>query len=152
MNYKKWLNINTQNLKNKVIILTGSTGGLGNEIANFLGGLNANITYSNNNVEAVDDGRVAYDASMFIIRSGNSKLSENYAVSTIFAVGNAVDSAKSDLISNTMDFEAISYITREQIENVTTYSTLEISRTRYYGDYLVIDAGSNQIIDQELFV
>ena len=114
-------------------------------------GLNANITYSNNNVEAVDDGRVAYDASMFIIRAGNSKLSENYALSTIFAVGNAVDSAKSDLIANTMDFEAISYITREQIENVTTYSTLEISRTRYYGDYLVIDAGSNQIIDQELF-
>ncbi len=51
MNYKKWLNINTQNLKNKVIILTGSTGGLGNEIANFLGGLNANIILADRDLE-----------------------------------------------------------------------------------------------------
>ena len=43
MNYKKWLKDNTKDLKNKTIILTGSTGGLGQEIANFLGMLNANI-------------------------------------------------------------------------------------------------------------
>ena len=51
MNYKKWLKENTKDLKNKTIILTGSTGGLGQEIANFLGMLNANIILADRDFE-----------------------------------------------------------------------------------------------------
>lgn len=51
MNYKKWLKDNTKDLKNKTIILTGSTGGLGQEIANFLGMLNANIILADRDFE-----------------------------------------------------------------------------------------------------
>lgn len=51
MNYKKWLKENTKDLKNKTIVLTGSTGGLGQEIANFLGMLNANIILADRDFE-----------------------------------------------------------------------------------------------------
>ena len=51
MNYKKWLKENTKDLKNKTIVLTGSTGGLGQEIANFLGILNANIILADRDFE-----------------------------------------------------------------------------------------------------
>ena len=51
MNYKKWLKENTKGLKNNTIILTGSTGGHGQEIANFLGMLNANIILADRDFE-----------------------------------------------------------------------------------------------------
>ncbi len=51
MNIKKWLKINTKTLKNKTIILTGSTGVLGNEIANILGALHANLVLADRNLE-----------------------------------------------------------------------------------------------------
>ncbi len=49
MNIKKWLNLNTSDLKDKTIAITGSTGGLGNEIVKILLSLNANLILLNRN-------------------------------------------------------------------------------------------------------
>lgn len=43
MNYLKWLDNNTKRLDGKFVAITGSTGGLGKEICNFLGYLGANL-------------------------------------------------------------------------------------------------------------
>lgn len=43
MNYKKWLSKNTHNLSGKIIAITGSTGGLGTNICQFLCELNAEL-------------------------------------------------------------------------------------------------------------
>ena len=44
MDIKKWLKINTSNLKDKNVVVTGATGGLGKELCFYLAELNANIT------------------------------------------------------------------------------------------------------------
>lgn len=44
MNYKKWLDNNTQSLKNKRIIVNGATGGIGHELCMWLAHLGADIT------------------------------------------------------------------------------------------------------------
>ncbi len=44
MNIQKWLNKNTNNLKNKRVVITGATGGLGKQLCFYLAYLNANIT------------------------------------------------------------------------------------------------------------
>ena len=122
----------------------------------------ADISYSNNRVEAVDDGRVAYDASMFILRVVEGKISDNnndgisefqnnsYYNDTIYAVGNAVDSGKSlfTTLNDEKMFNSLSYVTREQTAN-ENYSTLEVSRNFYYGDFLTLNNGV--IVDKVIF-
>ncbi len=51
MNIKKWLNINTENLKGKTIVVTGSTGGLGTELCNYLAKLGADLILVDRNRE-----------------------------------------------------------------------------------------------------
>ena len=43
MNYSKWLKLNTENLSGKTVAITGSTGGLGREICQYLASLGANF-------------------------------------------------------------------------------------------------------------
>ncbi|MBO5021446.1 MAG: SDR family NAD(P)-dependent oxidoreductase [Clostridia bacterium] len=47
MNYKKWLENNTESLKGKTVVVTGSTGGLGTELCRFLAELGANLVLVN---------------------------------------------------------------------------------------------------------
>ena len=49
MKIERWIKENTQNLRGKTIAITGSTGGLGNEICNVLAKLNANLILLNRN-------------------------------------------------------------------------------------------------------
>ena len=51
MTIKKWLTENTSSLSGKTIAITGSTGGLGNEICEILAGLDANLLLLNRNQE-----------------------------------------------------------------------------------------------------
>ena len=51
MNINKWININTSDLTNKTIAITGSTGGIANFIVQTLAGLNANFNFLNRNKE-----------------------------------------------------------------------------------------------------
>ena len=43
MNIQKWLNKNIQSLKNKTVVVTGATGGLGEELCTKLASLDANL-------------------------------------------------------------------------------------------------------------
>ena len=51
MNYKKWIKVNCFDLTNKTAVITGSTGGLGNEICKTLVKLNCNLVLLNRNKE-----------------------------------------------------------------------------------------------------
>ncbi len=51
MTIKKWLKQNTKNLKGKVVAITGSTGGLGNEICEILAELEADLLFLNRNLK-----------------------------------------------------------------------------------------------------
>lgn len=51
MNISKWLKLNTQDLTNKTVAITGSTGGLGTEIVKILLSLNANLVLLNRNLD-----------------------------------------------------------------------------------------------------
>ena len=51
MNYIKWLKNNTENLSGKTIAITGSTGGLGKEICEYLAFLNATLILLDRNEE-----------------------------------------------------------------------------------------------------
>jgi len=51
MNYKKWIKLNTKDLLGKTAVITGSTGGLGNEIVKTLARLNCNLILLNRNLE-----------------------------------------------------------------------------------------------------
>ena len=55
MNYKKWLDENTENLKDKLGAVTGTTGGLGRELVRFLCELEANIILLDRNAERSKD-------------------------------------------------------------------------------------------------
>lgn len=55
MNYKKWLDENTENLKDKLVAVTGTTGGLGRELVRFLCELEANIILLDRNAERSKD-------------------------------------------------------------------------------------------------
>ena len=50
MNYNKWIKLNTHDLSNKTAAITGSTGGLGNEIVKTLATLNCNLILMNRNL------------------------------------------------------------------------------------------------------
>ncbi len=132
----------------------GNSGGI------YYNEFDGGLIISSNSIQAVDDGRSAYDASMIIIYSDADKLNANYDDTIIFAVGNAVDGNRSfyqGLNNTSVDFEAISYINRTLIYNsiVTrnsnySYTISEISTTHYYADYLVIN-GDNEILTSETF-
>ena len=47
--YEKWLSLNTESLEGKVAAITGSTGGLGKEIAKYLAHLGASLILVNRN-------------------------------------------------------------------------------------------------------
>ncbi len=49
MNYKKWLSKNTKELSGKIVAITGSTGGLGRNICQFLCELNAELVLLDRN-------------------------------------------------------------------------------------------------------
>ncbi len=49
MNYKKWLNRNTESLKGKNVAITGSTGGIGRELCSFLASLGADLALIDRN-------------------------------------------------------------------------------------------------------
>lgn len=51
MTIKNWLKQNTKNLKGKVVAITGSTGGLGNEICEILAELEADLLFLNRNLK-----------------------------------------------------------------------------------------------------
>ncbi len=51
MNYYKWLDKNTSSLKGKTIAISGASGGIGNEICDFLAHLGANIICLDRNAE-----------------------------------------------------------------------------------------------------
>lgn len=51
MNIKKWLKLNTYDLTNQTIAITGSTGGLGTEIVKILLSLNADLVLLNRNLD-----------------------------------------------------------------------------------------------------
>ena len=54
MNIKKWLNKNTSDLTNKTIAITGSTGGLLNNIVKVFAYLGANLILINRNKEKTE--------------------------------------------------------------------------------------------------
>ncbi len=51
MNYKKWLHCNTEDLKGKLIAVTGTTGGLGKELCRFLCEIHAELILLDRNAE-----------------------------------------------------------------------------------------------------
>lgn len=51
MRYKNWLKKNAKSLEGKRVVLTGSTGGLGKEIALFLAYLKADLVLADRNME-----------------------------------------------------------------------------------------------------
>lgn len=51
MKIQKWLDINTEDLKNKRIAITGSTGGLGKEICSYFASLGASLVLLDRNAE-----------------------------------------------------------------------------------------------------
>jgi len=51
MNYNKWIKLNTCDLTNKTAVITGSTGGLGNELCKMLANLNCNLVLINRNIQ-----------------------------------------------------------------------------------------------------
>lgn len=111
-----------------------------------------NDIISYNKVEAVDDGRAAYDASMFIVRSGEKRFdTENeeviYDDATIISIGNVRVSNRGEM--SNFQFDVITYVSRGVIEN-TNYSQSEISRNDYYGDYIILDT-SNTIVERLTF-
>lgn len=54
MNYKKWLNNNTENLKGKKVAITGATGGIGEELCKFLAYLGAELVLLNRSEEKTE--------------------------------------------------------------------------------------------------
>lgn len=54
MNYEKWLKDNAESLKNKTVVVTGSTGGIGQELCKFLAQLDANLVLVGRNAEALE--------------------------------------------------------------------------------------------------
>lgn len=54
MNIKKWIEENTSDLTNKTIAITGSTGGLLNEVVKILASLNSNLILINRNKEKTE--------------------------------------------------------------------------------------------------
>lgn len=50
MNYEKWIELNTTSLKNQTAVITGSTGGLGKQIAFTLAKLNCNMIFLDRNL------------------------------------------------------------------------------------------------------
>lgn len=107
---------------------------------------------STNSVEAVDDGRPANDASMFIIRHGETKIDneDGFQENVVISIGNALVSNSGYLKANkdTLDFQVKSYVVRTKIES-SIYSQGEISRNLYYGDYLVVNG--NSIVESKEF-
>ena len=51
MNYKKWLDKNTESLKGKKVAVTGATGGIGTELCRYLAYLGAEIVFLNRSEE-----------------------------------------------------------------------------------------------------
>ena len=51
MSIKGWLKENTASLRGKTVALTGSTGGLGRELANYLASLGATLVLLDRNRE-----------------------------------------------------------------------------------------------------
>ena len=45
MRYYRWLNKNTDSLKGKTVVISGSTGGIGQELCEYLAFLGANIIW-----------------------------------------------------------------------------------------------------------
>ena len=59
MNTKKWLNKYCKTLKNKRVVITGATGGLGKEICFFLAELSANLTLAVRNINSAENLKTA---------------------------------------------------------------------------------------------
>lgn len=55
MNIKKWLNKNTNNLTGKTVVITGSTGGIGECLTWILASLNANLIFCNRNKQKSEE-------------------------------------------------------------------------------------------------
>ena len=51
MTIQRWLEANTESLKNKRIAITGSTGGLGREMCSYLASLGASLVLLDRNTE-----------------------------------------------------------------------------------------------------
>lgn len=51
MSIKKWLEKNTRSLAGKVVVITGSTGGLGRQVCSMLAELNAELVFIDRNLE-----------------------------------------------------------------------------------------------------
>ena len=58
MNYEKWIKLNTKDLLGKTAVITGSTGGLGNEISKTLAMLNCNLILLNRNIQKSEKQKI----------------------------------------------------------------------------------------------
>ena len=59
MNYEKWLKSNTESLKNKTVVVTGSTGGIGQELCKILAQLDANMLLVGRKADALESQKAA---------------------------------------------------------------------------------------------
>ncbi len=103
-----------------------------------------------NKIEAVDDGRGAFDSSMMLLSGTTDKFEDNIlnpdhgvTKDVIVAIGNSYDngrSYKSDGIVYAL-FDICSYVDRGLNENVEINKN-DNSLTSYYGDYLMYNGSS----------
>ena len=99
-----------------------------------------------NEIEAVDDGRNAFDSSMMLLRGTEEKLArvnEAYGVTAevIYAIGNAYNNGRSYLTTTGVTvyyalFDISSYVQRNLNES-DEINTSDTSLSNYYGDYVV---------------
>ena len=57
MNYRKWIETNTESLVGKTVAITGSTGGIGKELSRYLASLGANLVLVDRNAKRSEDNR-----------------------------------------------------------------------------------------------
>ena len=112
-----------------------------------------------NAIEAVDDGRGAFDSSMMLLRGTTVKLTEDninesdgVTEEVIVAIGNSFDNGRSYISSGvtTALFEVCSYVSRNRNGDTgEEINQSDTSTSSYYGDYLVYNG--NTIVEQFVF-
>ena len=91
MNYEKWLTENTESLAGKTVAVTGTTGGLGKELCDFIASLGARLILMDRNKKRSEAHR-----DELKMRHGCEVMCINVDLEDI----NSVKSATSELISN----------------------------------------------------
>ena len=94
-----------------------------------------------NKIEAVDDGRGAYDASLILKTSSDYYYDENQTnsntIQVFYAIGNALNGTDGQVRDyEGIKFSAVSYVRRDLVDGPVT--TNNASTTSYYGDYIIL--------------